>query len=213
VTPSHDLFNIFRIKITAPDYDEVFEPARHEKLAFVKEAQVPGSKKGSVTGIFQKRTEGVLGLPGIVPISLRDIRARDPNLANPTGRARHTRLCIDDYDSFSGRHLTATHEVVGWNVFGWINDHIIPLESRPLHSENSGFLRLFRFADQQGRFRKTVTVVKRLTPKTTVSKSGREPKSAPSSICYPALIALRVLPITRSREVHAPVTARYIRSC
>jgi len=30
---------------------------------------------------------------------------------------------------------------------------------------------------------------------------------------YPALIALKVLPIIRSREVHAPVTARYVRSC
>jgi hypothetical protein len=96
VTPFHDLFNIFRIKITAPDYDEVFEPARYKKLAFVKEAQVPGSKKGAVTGIFQKRTEGVVGLPGIVPISLRDIGPGDPNLADSSRRARRTRLCIDD---------------------------------------------------------------------------------------------------------------------
>src|ERR1700732_551354 len=130
VTSLHGQLNILGIKISSPDNNEVFEPAGHKKLALVKKAQISGPKKGTVPGIFQKRTEGVVGLFGIIPISLRDMGARDPDLANPSRRATRTRQCVDDYNFLSGWRLPATHDVVGWNVFGRINHHIISLESR-----------------------------------------------------------------------------------
>src|ERR1700744_4285918 len=108
----HVTFDILRIMIDASDDDEVLDAAGDEEFAvLVEEAKIAGAKPiRSVVLANDTRVEMGRGGFNVAPVSARDIRAINPDLADPIGCTPDTAIRINQSDAFVGQRPAASDQ-------------------------------------------------------------------------------------------------------
>src|SRR5262249_16720485 len=86
--------------------DQIFLSAGEEQPTVAQKAEVAGAHIGTVA-IGREAAERRFGLLGTHPISARDARAFDPNLADAIRRTDRSCLRIDDLHGLTGARVPA----------------------------------------------------------------------------------------------------------
>src|SRR5205085_10053626 len=102
-------FDILWIVVTSSNEDQVFDATSHEQLTILQKSQVAGAQKRPFSGTSQARPERLLRLLSALPVTLRDARPGDPDLAYFDREALDARYLIGDHD-FEVRSCVADAE-------------------------------------------------------------------------------------------------------
>src|SRR5271166_4079709 len=119
-------FNFLRIKVAAADNYQILQSTRDEQLSISEESQVSGAQKRPLPGIRQKGATDALAFLRLVPITRRNARTGNPDLAHHIGWASSQCLRIDD-DNFGIEHRSTASDQRAHVVFlvGHFNDAIL----------------------------------------------------------------------------------------
>src|SRR4051812_46678607 len=99
---------VLRIVVDATDYDDVLDAPGDEELAcFVDKPEITGAKPALIGFPFEATTECCGGGLDILPISLGNIRATNPNLPNIARLKPPTCFWIDNRKPFTDECLAA----------------------------------------------------------------------------------------------------------
>ena len=89
-------FDVLGMMVEPAHDDEVVDSAGDVELALVDEAEIAGAQERAVAVVTSPCVERGRGLSRVVPVTLADGFAGDPDLADSVGSGRRQGLCIDD---------------------------------------------------------------------------------------------------------------------
>ncbi len=162
----HGELNVLGVVIAAADDDEVLAASRDEQLAGAKEPQVPGAEKRAAPGLRKIRRECLFGLFGPSPVTLRNARSGDPDLADLVSPGWPPGLRIDNDDLLATSRLTATDQRCGAWIFRRDLDDPAFAECDAIYVSKHRYRGVRSAGDQQCRLRQPIHRIKRLRPKT-----------------------------------------------
>src|SRR4030095_2622713 len=78
---------------------QIFSPARDEEFSIVQKAKVAGAQEGPITRIRRVTLECLLAQLGLIPVTLRNARTRNPDLSYMTRWTGAERFRVYDQNS------------------------------------------------------------------------------------------------------------------
>src|SRR5262245_47524835 len=156
--------------IIAINDNHVFESPGDEEFTILQESQISRAQKWALSRIRQIGMEGAFRVLWLVPIALRNARARYPDLAHFIRRTPGQGFGMDDNNLLTTQVLTTTYQHPCANILSWSSDHPITLKCSTLDGENNRWSSLQATGDDQRRLCKPVTGVKSFPAEAAGSK-------------------------------------------
>src|SRR5437867_5676397 len=103
-------FDILGILVVSSNEDQVFDATSHEQLTILQKSQVAGAQKRPLSGSSQVRPDRLLRLLSLLPVTLRDARTGDPDLAYFVRWTWDARFWINDHDFQTRRCMATAHK-------------------------------------------------------------------------------------------------------
>src|SRR5437016_491209 len=102
----------------------------------MKKSQVSGAQKWSLAGVGAVRSKGLESFFGTIPITGRDTRPGDPDLAHMFLGAGASAFRIDNNDLLVGSSLSASHDRLGIFGIGPRQDSSVSFQRCPLEMQD-----------------------------------------------------------------------------
>src|SRR5205823_13803031 len=104
----------------------------------MKKSQVSGAQKWSLAGVGAVRSKGLESFFGTVPITGRDTRPGDPDLAHPLFRADRSAFRINHNNLLVGNSLSASYDRLGIFGIGPSQNGRVSFQRCPVETQDLG---------------------------------------------------------------------------
>src|SRR5687767_2530853 len=153
--------DVLRIMIKPANDDQILEAPSDVEFAIVDKSQVSRAQERTLTCTQHVGVKRLFGFLGLVPVTLRDARSRNPNLSNLAIRTPRQFLRMDDCDCLVHQYVTATNQRTAFIFTRSINRAIV-LERLSLDHFHNRRVRFMTTGNDESRFRQSVTRIKSL---------------------------------------------------